>query len=436
MAIINPLKHLFPPAKGIALVVVLIALSLLTLLGLTTLLVGTTDIMMLTHQKNSLANLYTAESAVEEARSRIKNLLVAGELSLTDTDKCVYLVSAPGINPTTGSEETNIYFDETYSAGLTVSLLPSQFSQLGGFWVKILPKTEARAGYSLTNSRPLKTDPVFYGYHRWQPNAVATQYVNAGLNRTNYAGSPVFLVTAMARDREGGGRAMQADVALMPLPLLGAAFYCRDSIVVEGGQVRVNGDDENLSQGQNLGGMESQGDIAGDLSNVQGTPLPVRARSSYSYNIESLLRGFRPPVGKNIEQAAARVLRLPGGSYSGEGLALGQTPDTGDVAETIFVGGGLSLSNSTGQGILIVNGNLTVTGSLVYYGLIIVKGTVSMTGTSLPGVEIHGALLSDSGDGRLTSHLGGNVWILNNSGFLAKGAGNLSVLRLAIRSLY
>ena len=56
MAIMNLLKHLFHPAKGIALVVVLIALSLLTLLGLTTLLVGTNDIMMLMHQKNILAN--------------------------------------------------------------------------------------------------------------------------------------------------------------------------------------------------------------------------------------------------------------------------------------------------------------------------------------------------------------------------------------------
>jgi hypothetical protein len=423
--------------KGIALIAALMAICILTLIGITMLFVSTTETLILYSTQSKLANVYAAESGIEEARDRIKPLLNAGFLSLADPNKVTYLVSDPArIDPVSGSKDTNPYFDDSYFSQQTTTIVNAQLIQAGFAWVKIVPKTEARAGYSLNNTRPLKTVPVFFGYQRFQPDAELTQYVHTSVNALNYAGAPVFLVTAFARGSDGSQQKTQADLAAIPVPPIGAAFYSKDAISLDGHTIEVAGDDEDLARGNNLLGIESQSDISGDSSNVQGSPIPIRTHSNYDYDIDSLIGSLKAPLGKDIEQVAPAIAKLPDGSYAGEGLALGQTPATGDISQTVIANSGLAISNSTGQGILVINGNLTVTGSFVYYGLLIVKGSVSLTGGNLPGIEIHGAVISNSSGGNQLSVLNGNVRIVNNSTFIQKQFNAMNYVRLAIRNVY
>lgn len=72
----------------------------------------------------------------------------------------------------------------------------------------------------------------------------------------------------------------------------------------------------------------------------------------------------------------------------------------------IYAPGDLSINGNVGQGILLVNGNLSIQGGFTFYGPVISRGTVKLTGT---GNHINGSVLAASVvDSTQTSMLSGN----------------------------
>jgi hypothetical protein len=72
----------------------------------------------------------------------------------------------------------------------------------------------------------------------------------------------------------------------------------------------------------------------------------------------------------------------------------------------VYAPGDLSINGNVGQGILLVNGNLSIQGNFNFYGPVIVRGTVKLTGT---GNHINGAVLAANViDSTSTSNLTGN----------------------------
>ncbi|MGH7631217.1 MAG: pilus assembly PilX family protein [Gemmatimonadales bacterium] len=64
---------------------------------------------------------------------------------------------------------------------------------------------------------------------------------------------------------------------------------------------------------------------------------------------------------------------------------------------TIHAAGNLHLSGgSRGQGILLVDGDLTITGGFQFYGLVIAKGAVDLGGTGSDGGKVFGGLFSQN----------------------------------------
>jgi Tfp pilus assembly protein PilX len=421
--------------RGIALAASLLALSMLTLIGLSMTFVSSTEVLVNQNNRMHLVNLYLAESATEEARDRIRNLIASNQLSLSDPTKVVYIVADASINPTTGNADSNPYFDTDYSSSLSVSIVNSDLSAIGSAWVKIWQKTEARAAYSLTNASANTTDPVFFGFDRIQPNALPTQYVNAGSNIVNHTGSPVYLVTALARNSSGYRQRVAADIAALPSPPLNAALFSRDAIEVSGSGVAVEGNDQSPLSPAPLNGLESASTITGNLAGVTGSPLPERPLTSYSYNMSSLLKALKPPFTKDIEQIVPGITILSNGTYVGSGLSLGQIPASGDISQSTYVDGPLNISDSSGQGILVINGDLSVTGNFTYFGLIIVKGKVHLNGSGIDGIKIYGAMIASSEMGDGQSVLEGIVQIRNDSAMIQAQFNRLQYARLVFREL-
>jgi hypothetical protein len=72
----------------------------------------------------------------------------------------------------------------------------------------------------------------------------------------------------------------------------------------------------------------------------------------------------------------------------------------------IYAPGDLSVNGNVGQGILLVNGSLSIQGGFSFYGPVIARGTVKLTGT---GNHINGSVLAANVvDSTSTSMLGGN----------------------------
>jgi hypothetical protein len=122
--------------------------------------------------------------------------------------------------------------------------------------------------------------------------------------------------------------------------------------------------------------------------------------------------------------ASAANITLPGGTYTGmapsvSGGLLGLLGNTclttdannwGDPVRhipaapcenyfpIIHVTGDLHVSNGTGQGILLVDGDLTKSGNFSFYGLVIARGTIHSTGSNngITGAEMAASI--DEGD--------------------------------------
>ncbi|MGH7607864.1 MAG: hypothetical protein ACREME_11045 [Gemmatimonadales bacterium] len=78
----------------------------------------------------------------------------------------------------------------------------------------------------------------------------------------------------------------------------------------------------------------------------------------------------------------------------------------GSYFPIVHVAGDLELQNWQGQGILLVDGNMTVTGQFEYFGIVIVKGIMTTSGGGAAAAHFHGTVLAKNESGGM-SDIGG-----------------------------
>ena len=386
-----------PREEGMALVAALMALAILTLVGLTATFVTTTETLINHNLGSRLVNRYLAESAVEEARSKLPAVLPVAH------HEAVYLRRDPTIDPTTGTSETNPFFDPAFGAhGMTSArFVDSDLAGVEFAWVRISRKTEERAGYELDGDSANNDEVVGYGYDSGAPALKAFQFVGW---RAGHYGSPVYLLTGMAASPSGSRQMVRAELARPPMPPFSAAVYSKTAVRLPDA-VEIIGNDGN--GGSDLAGIDTPGAVSGDTSAVRGAPAIVSSSSS-SHNIAALTALFQPPLSIPVQRVDPAVA-VSSGIYSGTNLRLGR-PGTDRRAPTFVDGDLVASGNSEGQGFLIVNGDLTVSGSFRYEGVILVNGRLRFNGYPVgsgAGIDIRGAVISHPATGTVPSVIEG-----------------------------
>lgn len=380
------------------LVAALMALSILTLVGLTATFVTTTETLINHNFRSRLVNHYLAESAAEEGRSRLPSILPVAE------HEAVYLRRDSTVDPTAGNTGTNPYFDPAYGThGMTSArFIHSDLAGVGFAWVRICRKTEERAGYELDGDSRNNGEVVGYGYDNSAPGLKAFQFVGS---RAGHYGSPVYLLTGMATDPSGSRQMVRTESARPPMPPFSAALYNKTGVRLPDAVTIVGTDGDG---GSDLAGIDTRDGVFGNTSAVRGAPA-ILSSSSSTHNIAALTAMFEPPVSIPIQRVDSAVT-VSSGIYSGTNLRLGR-PGTDRRAPT-FADGDLAVSgNSQGQGFLIVNGDLTVRGSFRYEGVIIANGRLRFEGYPVgsgTGISIRGAIISHSKRGNAPSIFAGN----------------------------
>jgi len=408
------------------LVAALMALSILTLVGLTATFVTTTETLINHNLGSRLTNHYLAESAVEEGRSRLSAIHPVAE------HEAVYLRRDGAVDPTTGNTATNPYFDPAYGThGMTSArFIDSDLSGVGFAWVRICRKTEERAGYGLDGDSTNNAQVVGYGYDNNAPDLRAFQFVGS---RAGHYGSPVYLLTGMAADHFGSRQMVRTELARPPMPPFSAALYNKTGVQLQDAAKIIGYDGDGR---RDLAGIDTPDGVSGDTSAVRGAPA-ILSSSSSSHNIAALTAMFEPPASIPIQRVDSAVTHSSG-IYSGTNLRLGR-PGT-DRRVPTFADGDLSISgNSEGQGFLIVNGDLTVRGSFRYEGVIIANGRLRFKGYSVgsgTGIAIRGAIISHPEKGGAPSVLEGeNIRIRYDSRIVAAQHQSLRHALLSYRPL-
>jgi hypothetical protein len=272
-------------------------------------------------------------------------------------------------------------------------------------------------------------------YNRMRPFPLDTTKLT-WRNTTNKSGSysgniykltnSTYLLDIIASDtasragmiREGGAR-QRLGVVLRILPLqvdLQAALTVGGPVVFGGGNVFVKGQDTPPPVAANwsscgaavptIAGVRAKnaGDVANSSGQVSGNPNVLITPSMDSTTFTQ----FGPTSYAQLASTANIV--LPGGSYAPTPAVSAGTCNTavttnwGDGANhanpcgtyfpIIRLTGNTTLTGGQGQGILLADGNITLSGSFTFYGLVIAKGGFS----TVPGgsSKIYGSVMAQS----------------------------------------
>jgi len=150
---------------------------------------------------------------------------------------------------------------------------------------------------------------------------------------------------------------------------------------------------------------KNAGDVANSSGQVSGNPNVLITPSMDSST-------FTQFGAVNYAQLAATAnVVLPGGTYAPAPVLIGGTTcNTADMTNwgdgnnhtapcglyfpIIHLTGNTTLSGGDGQGILLADGNLTLSGSFTFYGLVLAKGGF----TTVPGgsSKIYGSVMAQS----------------------------------------
>jgi hypothetical protein len=240
-------------------------------------------------------------------------------------------------------------------------------------------------------------------------------------------GPNIFLIDITGQDRAsaagviaGGGGARQRIgliTRIAPVDFGIKASLTTQGAVSVGGNAGINGADQIPTgwascdpPGPAMAGVRDQGGQVTSNGNgtVTGTPPIV---NDPSINNDT----FTTFGGATYDQLAARAtVTIPAGTYStdpvvtngvcdrnvltnwGDGLNPGA--QCGSYFPIIHATGTITLNNTQGQGILLVDGDLNIQGSYQFYGIVIIQGDLKTAGGGTADAHFWGGVMAKNAD--------------------------------------
>ena len=404
--------HRLDSQSGMALVLALLIIVSLTALSLSLVLFTQSEIRLSNTIAAQSQAYYAAVAGLEEARGRLNPTAADAVVTLPQqVNQVLYLLNGSSQDPVQPTNPSSPYYDYEYGQEFpggfaAAQMLTSVASDQPGAgtsyvipykWVRITLKTEYASKTDVNQDGVLNSSiPINWnGSHQ-------------DLATNMPSGIPVYMVTALAVE-PNGIRKMEQDEVVGTPPLVPAAG------VGTAGSATLTGLSESGGTGspnltlsgmdacgvQNLPGIAAGSAItASGQMNVLGSPSPsVQNLLPFPQSAVSIIQNL-------IAQAVPILYADPthvtaaygGGSLIGTNVVLGQLPGSSNPGQpaVVYAGQSLAISGSTsaGYGILLVNGNLSITGGFSYRGVIVANGTVSLALNSTGSIQIRGSLIS------------------------------------------
>lgn len=398
--------HRIDSQSGIALLLALLIILSLTALSLA--------LVLFTQSESRLGNTiatrsqvyYAAVAGLEEARGRL-NPLAADAIATTQlptqVNQVLYLVNSSSQDPVNPTNASSPYYDYEYAqefaGGFAAAqvLTPPVYSDQPGAgtsyvipykWVRITLKTEYASQTDVNQDGILNsTTPINWdGTHQ-------------DLATNMPSGIPVYKLTALAVEPNLIRKMVQAEVAGTPPLIAAGGVGTAGSATLTG----LSTGSSNLTlNGNDYCGVQNLPAIAAGpspppsgLISIQGSlPEPPYASFALPQTAINIIQSLPPQAVPILYADPTHVTLAPGGgSLVGTNVVFGQLPGQPAV---VYADRSLAISGSasTGYGILLVNGDLSITGGFHYEGLIVSYGTATITASSAGNIRIHGSLTS------------------------------------------
>jgi hypothetical protein len=389
--------------RGVAIVIAIFTLMLISVVATAMILMSGTDSAIKSNYKSAMHAFYDAKAGLEEGRGRLfwpNPKIPNGQTPPNPVWSCAFTASGPMmpynqvcyiINPS-GNEVVNPldltpgnpYADSEYQQEWGVPVTSASVQQpfitsnsaiasagIAGplyKWVRITPRTQTSA---ILKGDPSDTNPLFYN----------------GMQQLASSGGPVpnavqvLTITALAVTPYGSRRMVQYTVSASPLttalPTFPAALTLDgNGVTFSGGgddsTFRING---NNSPSSTAAGVPAIGyTSSNDGSSISNAATPS---SNYSSPTGTPSVAFLPPWTPQTGSGLPPVLETPSGLDSlvqsiTQSADVVITPSSGTADQTSLPSG-MSAANPM---VVVVNGNFNLHGNGTGYGLLLVTGTL------------------------------------------------------------
>jgi len=412
-----------PRERGIALLLAMIIILLLSGLALSLVLLTDSQIRMGQTTQAQGRVFYAALAGIEEARGRMNGSApdTITPWLPTSVSQVLYIVNSSSSDPVQPTKHWSPYYDSEYSSEFpggfaSASVLPNVNSDQPGTgtsttipykWVRITLMTEASAHRDINQDGVLNSTAPIY----WD----GTQQT---LSSTS--GTLVYVLTALAVDstkvmkilqtevagtQAGGGTSFTALAALASAgttTVTGNPWWSRFHSSPPANVV-VNGNDNNPggtgcpAPVAPLPGVTAGGTISSSSASITGNPPVQPSVAPFPQTAATLISQYAPKA-TTITTVDPSHVTFNGSGYTASGTTLGTQPSGGTpgTVQVVYSDQPLTITGNgnTGYGLLLVNGNLSVTGSLNYQGVIIVSGQINFDPPGYEGIAVSGSLLA------------------------------------------
>jgi hypothetical protein len=405
-----------PPANrldrqsGIALLLALLIIVILTAFSLSLVLFTQSEIRLSSTVAAQSQAYYAAVAGLEEARGRLNPQAPDAIATLPQQiNQVLYLLNSSSQDPVQPTNPSSPYYDYEYvhefpggfGAAQVLTADSDQPSAGTSYvipykWVRITLKTEYASRTDVNQDGILNsTTPINWdGAHQ-------------DLSTNMPSGIPVYMLTALAVEPNLIRKMLQEEVVGTPSLVPAGGVGTAGSAALTGPSARGHRSPNLTLDGMDNCGVQNVPGIAAGssittsgLMKILGSPTP---------SVQNLLP-FPQSAGDMIQSLLAEAVPIlyadpthvttasGGGSLIGTNVVLGQLPGPSSLGQPAVVYADQSLaisgSQSSGYGILLVNGNLSITGGFDYWGVIVCNGKVTLTLSSRGSIGIRGSLIS------------------------------------------
>ncbi len=418
------------PERGVALVIAIFSLMLISVVATALILTAGTQFAMKSNYKSAMQAFYDAKAGLEEARGRmwvnnpdssvITNCVFPGGGNMPLGRVCYIVNPAAGENvDPTNLDPANPYADFEYQqewgvpVGPGTQLIPSKSATANVAgplykWVRITPRTEASVKFDADGDGFIDTTPLFFD----------GKNVLDSKNGIPPGAAQELTITSLAVTPSRGRRMVQYTVA--PGAFAAALATFPSALTLDGNGVGFKGP----SGGAGHGGSSFK-IVGNDMDAPSGTQSGVPAIGYTNSNDGSSITAAAVPSGNYVSPTGVPnvgvvllppLLQTPSGLDSlvrsiTQNADLVLTPPLGNPADQRSLPSAMSASNPM---IVVVNGDFNLHGNGTGYGLLLVTGKLDYD----PDAFWNGVILV-IGKGIFTSSKAG-VGVIDGAVFVAQ----------------
>ena len=382
--------------SGFALVAVLLLVAVVGIVTATVLQTTSTEIQISGNHRQAVQEFYAAEAGLAEARSRLRKTMgtaaafIADPAVSPDPLWTAYVVESaawsPSVDPDYSPHDTNVIPVPGNPSNTVVQ--PNSLQTELPYWVKIRHKTEydaERAGHrpatphyldqdgsTSRHSKGNRGNVVYFGY--------PSQTSRLPVSFTTTKATPWLpLQKIVSHGNTTGSVVLETEVFHPPGPNHLGALYASGNVSLNGASGVINGHDA-------CGGADSLPPVlfGGTVTSTPSIQFQGNPASPQPNALTLDLGGALADLS-----AGASVLTA---DQTNQQLGQADVPMVFLANGTSFVQpDGIRIRQTSGSGILLVEGNATLEGEVHWHGMILVTGTLFLRGQG-SGTVIRGGI--------------------------------------------